>query len=887
MSEELQAGRTISHYKILEKLGEGGMGVVYRGHDARLGRDVAIKVLASHLAATPEVRARFEREARTISQLNHPHICILYDVGRDDATDYLVMELLEGETLAHRLEKGPLPVAEVLSLGSQIAEALDRAHRAGVVHRDLKPGNVMLTKAGAKLMDFGLARAAGVAAAPGVLTESPTVSRPLTAEGTIVGTFQYMAPEQLEGKEADARSDLWALGCVLYEMATGKRAFEGKSQASLIAAIIEREPTPPSQLMPLLPPALDRVVQQCLTKDPDERIQTTHDVKLQLQWIASGGSQAGVPAPIAGRRRMGRERLAWVAGMAAVVLAAVGIVLAPRFLPHDHAAKVVSFSVAPPENLTLGEGPANSAISPDGRTLVLAAVDSTGTTRLWVRPMESLAARVLQGTEGAFYPFWSPDARSIGFFADGKLKRIPVDGGRPQVLCDANEGRGGTWSREGVIIFSPAPQSPLFRVSASGGDVVQVTTLDAARKEVAHRWPRFLPDDRHFLYLSLPGRDGQFDNFIGSLDNKPPRLIARSDDAAVFAPPGHLFLVHNETLLAQRFDPASGTIRGEPVSVGEVPEAGGNLGEPRVSVSDEGVLVLRGVVPLVTHLCWLDRTGKVVETVPMAPGPYENVSASPDGRRAMLLRNDPQSAIDMWLVDLSQGTTMRFSSDPGIEWYFPTWSPDGKRVAFASNRSGPYDIYSRPVTGSGQEEVLCQSSLLKKWPTSWAPDGRSMVFTGNSPETGDDLWILPLEGDRQPVPYLRSRFNERTGKVSPDGHWLSYTSDETGRDEVYVQPFPVPGAKSQISTGGGLNAAWSRDGRELSFRTPDGRVMVSDIESDPDFRASVPRLLFVAPRDFVDLQFFGERGLCLMPIGTRHPPTLIVVLNWAAKLGGK
>jgi Tol biopolymer transport system component len=892
----LAAGTKLGPYEITGPLGAGGMGEVYRARDTRLGRDVAIKVLPQHLSADPDLRARLEREARAISSLNHPHICVLHDVGHQDGVDFLVMEHLEGETLAARLERGPLATGPLLTTAIEIADALDKAHRSGLAHRDLKPGNIMVTKSGAKLMDFGLARATGMAGGPTgpALSQTPTMTQPLTAEGSIVGTFQYMAPEQLEGQEADTRTDLFAFGAVLYEMATGKKAFEGKSQASLISAIMSSEPPPISTVAPLTPPALERVVKQCLAKDPDNRWQSAADLKRELQWIRDAGSQAGVAAPVAARRKS-RERLAWMTALAVVVVAAAGVALAPRLLPRNQAGRVVRFSIAPPEDLSFSRGsgaPANSVISPNGRVLVFAPIDSTGTTRLWVRPMESLGARELPGTEGAFYPFWSPDGRSIGFFADGKLKRVPVDGGRPQVLCDASDGRGGTWSRLGMILFSPSAQAPLFRVPASGGDVAQVTTLDTTRKEIAHRWPRFLPDGRHFLYLSLPERGGQFDNFIGSLDGKPGRLVARSDRAAVYAPPGYLLLVRNETLLAQKFDAARGASRGEPVSLGELPDAGGNLGEPNASVSDDGVLVSQSVVPVETRLAWLDRTGKEVGTVPMTPGPYGSMSLpSPDGRRAVLLRSDPQTATDLWLVDLDRGTTTRFTSETGNEFAM-AWSPDGSRLAFASNRSGPYNIYARPVTGSGQEEVLFQSSQLKKWPVAWSPDGRSIVFVGGDPKSGDDLWILPLEGDRKPVPYLATRFNESSGSISPDGRWLAYTSDETGRNEVYVQPFPEPGAKSQVSTGGasaagGSAAVWSRDGRELYFVTSDGKAMVSDIQTKPDFRASVPRLLFRPPHDFVDFNFSGGRGLCLVPVGAQRPTTLTVVMNWAAGLKDK
>jgi len=887
----LAPGTRLGPYQITGPLGAGGMGEVYRAHDSRLGRDVAVKVLPEHLAATAELRQRFEREARAVSALNHPNICTLHDVGREGDTDYLVMELVDGETLAARLEKGPLPTDALLKTAIEVAGALDRAHRSGITHRDLKPGNIMLTKSGAKLMDFGLARAAGPASGPAgtALSQTPTMTHPLTAQGTIVGTFQYMAPEQLEGKEADARSDLWALGTVLYEAATGRKAFEGQSQASLIGAILHTEPSPIATVAPMSPPALDRVVRRCLAKDPDDRWQSARDVVHELEWIRDAGSQAGMPAPVAARRKS-RERLGWITALAAVVLAASGLVLAPRLMTHARAAKQVRFTIPPPAGYDLTNGgsgsPAGSVISPDGRTLAFVVNDTTGTGHLWLRPLASLEAHELPGTEAASYPFWSPDNRSIGFFAGGKLKRIGADGGRPQVLCDASDGRGGAWSRDGTILFAPFAQGALFRVPASGGDLTQVTHLDSTHQEIGHRWPRFLPDGRHFTYLSLPAREGQFDNFIGSLAGEKPRLVARSDKAAIYAPPGYLFLVRNETLLAQRFDARSGASQGDPVSFGELPDAGGNLGEPSASVSDDGTLVYQTIVPVNVRLVWLDRAGKTVATVPMPPGPYFGVTLSPDHRRAILTRSDPQTAQDLWLVELDRGTTTRFTFEPGNE-FFCAWSPDGSQLIFSSNRSGPYDLYRRPVTGSGQEELLYHSDQLKKWPTTWSPDGQAVVFMGSNTKTGDDLWILPLSGDRKPRVYLQTPFNENDPAISPDGRWLAYTSNESGRNEVYVQPFPEPGAKFQVSTGGGDLAAWGPLGRELAFVTSDNRAMISEITTSPTFQATTPHELFRYPRGVAGTAFTGDRVLCLVPVGDQPPATHTVVLNWAAGLEGK
>ncbi len=552
----LSSGTRLGPYEVLAPIGAGGMGEVYRAHDPRLGRDVAIKVLPAHLSASPEVRARFEREARAISKLNHPHICTLHDIGHHDGTDYLVMELLEGETLAHRLEKGPLPLPEVLRHGVEIASALDVAHRGGIVHRDLKPGNIMLTKAGAKLMDFGLARATGLAVAAAGLAESPTVSRPLTAEGAIVGTLQYMAPEQLEGKEADARADLWALGCVLYEMATGRRAFAGTSQASLIAAVLKESPRPMVELQPLTPPALDRIVTRCLEKDPDQRWRSAGDLAFDLEGLASsttGGARVEVPG--AGRRAPTRlrERLGWAAA-AMAALVAIGALVTPRLLHRTPEPQLMRFAVAGPAGVTVVTDATSTAISPDGRRIVFAGVDTAGSVRLYVRSLENLSVQVLPGTENAFMPFWSPDSRFVGFFAEGKLRKVALAGGAPEVICDASHGRGGSWNKDDVIVFAPSILGPLQRVSADGGEPVEVVRPDAARGETGLRFPRFLPDGRNFLYVSLPRRGDSFDVYAGTLDGGEPIRVMSAGSAPIYAEPGYLIFAAGDRLVAQRFD---------------------------------------------------------------------------------------------------------------------------------------------------------------------------------------------------------------------------------------------------------------------------------------------------------------------------------------------
>ncbi|HEV2297591.1 MAG TPA: protein kinase [Candidatus Acidoferrales bacterium] len=891
----LSSGTKLGPYEIQAPVGAGGMGEVYRARDIRLDRTVAIKVLPAHLSGIPDQRQRLEREGRAVSALNHPHICTLFDVGHQDGTDYLVMEYLEGETLAQRLQKGPLPTDQLLRCAIEVADALEKAHRRGIIHRDLKPSNIMLTKSGAKLLDFGLAKPTAQAAG---LADTPTASKPLTAQGTIVGTFQYMAPEQLEGKEADARSDIFSFGAVLYEMATGKRAFEGKSQASLIAAILEHEPPPISQLQPMAPPALERVVRICLAKDPEERFQTAHDLRLQLEWIRDAGSQAGLPAPVAARRKYRELTLAAAAALAIAAAVFFGVSYFTHAPSESHAIRAY---VKPAPNsafTSYNGGNAGFAVSPDGLRLAYVASMPDGKSVLWVRSLDSLQAQPLAGTDGAVLPFWSPDSHYIGFFADGKLKKIEAYGGPPLTLCDAPGGRGGTWNRDGTIVFAPFFSTPLFRVSDAGGAATQITTVEHSRNESTHRWPYFLPDGRHFLFLAgnplTPADSPTNSIMVGSLDSKETKFLFHSRSNAIFAS-GHILFLRQNTLMAQPFDPKRLEFTGDALPVADQVEDVIPRVQGEFSASEDGILTYsESGAAGSQQLIWYDRSGKQVGAVPGTDS-YSDPHISPDGKELAFSLESPGG--DIWLYDIAREMKTRFTFGSGSSTrnMSQIWSPDGRRIAYTSIRNGGFGIYQKAADGSGQEELLIKPGPDQLYPVDWSPDGKLILYM-NWETNGPVIWVLPMQGDGKPFMFNQSQETQTlsaqtTARFSPDGKWLAYTSSESGRFEVYVTPFPGPGGKWEVSTAGGWFPQWRRDGRELFYVSLDYKIMAAEVKGNgSSFEVGGVRPLFetrpyfgLYTANLFDVTADGQRFI--VPYEAQQTnSTMTLVANWPAIL---
>jgi Tol biopolymer transport system component/predicted Ser/Thr protein kinase len=888
-------GKRLGPYEILSSIGAGGMGEVYRARDTRLDRIVAIKVLPTHLADRSELRERFDREAKTVASLNHPHICTLYDVGHQDGIDYLVMEYLEGETLAQRLQKGALPLEQALQYAIEISDALDKAHRKGVTHRDLKPGNIMLTKTGTKLLDFGLAKLKQEAAPANVsLSDLPTAKDPLTAEGAIVGTLQYMAPEQVEGKtdQIDARTDIFTFGAVVYEMGTGKKAFEGKTQASLIAAILERDPPAMSSLQPMAPPALDRVVKKCLAKEPEKRWQAASDVCDELKWIAEGGSQIGLApaATIKGIRALGRREVIIGSGVSLLSAVVSGIAVWKWKPPAPQPVTSTVINLPPGQQFAgLDVGPA-LALSPDGTVLAYIARQS-GTQQLYLRAMDRLEAKPIPGTDGAFNPFFSPDSQWLGFFVGQKVKKISVNGGAALTLGDASFPHGASWSSLGVIAFSPSIGSSLKQVPDGGGTPQLLTRLQ--KGEVNQRWPEFLPGAKAVLFTGAPTNASWNNAEVAaqSVETGERRNLIQGGTHPRYAASGHLVYAQGGSLMAVPFDPGRLAITGAAVPIVEGVLQSPSSGAAQYSLSATGSLVYisGGVQADQRRLVWVTRNG--AEQPVAAPArSYVYPRISPDGQLISVGITEEDTQI--WLYDLSREKLTRITFGGSVN-QDSTWTPDGKRIAVQSNREGPLNMFWQLADGSGGVEHLV-SSEYDNFPISWSPDGQLLAFAEVNPTTGYDIWVLRLS-DRKAQPFLRTTFNESAAHFSPDGRWLAYISDESGRFEIYVQPYPGPGGKWQISTEGGTEPVWNRNGRELFYRSG-GKMMAVDITTQPTFASGKPRMLFEgqyspAPgtANNFDVSSDGQRFLMIKPneAGEAAPTQINVVLNWFEELKQK
>ena len=893
MNQELPPNTLLSHYRVLSSLGAGGMGEVYRARDERLGRDVAIKVLPADFAKDEDRLRRFEQEARATSSLNHPNILTVYDIGSHDGLPYIVAELLEGEELRAQVNGRLIPPRKAIDYAQQIASGLAAAHSKAIVHRDLKPENIFITTDGrVKILDFGLAKLTPPKLAGGASSEVAT-QKAITGPGTVMGTVGYMSPEQVRGQVADHRSDIFSLGAILYEMLRGRRAFTGDSAIEVMNAILKEEPEELTETESKINPALERIVHRCLEKKPERRFQSTSDLCFAIEALTmpsgSGASQTeawkALDSSALTDYRHRSWRIAWiVAGVLATALVAQSIAYFNRSSKEPSAARL---AFAPPEGLTFENGVYDFVIvSPDGQKLAFSAWSADGKKQIWLRPLNSSEAQPLPGTDDPQYPFWSPDSRSIGFGSRGKLKRIDLDSGRPQILADAPDLRGGTWSRSDVILFQPRPDVGFYQIPATGGEAQAVTPTPTIDQR-GFRNPRFLPDGRHFLY-SIGLGDSSKGVFVDSLDSKDVKRLLADGTYAEYAPPGWLIFERNGALVAQSFDAGRLEVTGEAsVLTGHAP-----VSRAHFSVSENGVLVWQGDQFRDYQLVWFDREGKQVGAV----GPSikavvpQSPRLSPDGTRVAISRMDRQSQnTDIWVIDVLRNLPTRVTSDPVYE-AAPVWSPGGNRLVF-----GTGNLWQKAANGTGAKETLLHGEGTQSVPRDWSSDGRFIIYGDRGVTTSGDTWVLPLTGDRHPYPILNSEFDENQTQLSRDGHWLAYVSNESGGYEVYVQAFnadgKVGGNKVLRSTGGGNQPHWRRDGRELFYVADDGTMMAVPVRSSATaFEAGTPKALFKTrmfrerniPAIDYDVTADGQRFLIGTLVG--EPSPVSVILNWTAEL---
>ena len=884
----LLAGAKLGRYEIRSKIGEGGMGEVYLARDTKLNRDVAIKVLPAAFSENSERLRRFEQEAQAASALNHPNILIVYDVGTHDGAPYVVSELLEGETLRQRLGGSALGQRRAIDYALHIAHGIAAAHEKGIVHRDLKPDNIFITKDGRlKILDFGVAKLTQPEASQSQ-TEIPT-RRVNTDPGVVIGTVGYMSPEQVRGKGVDHRSDIFSLGAILYELLSGRRAFQGESAADTMSAILKEDPPELTETNKTVSPALERLVNHCLEKNPEARFHSARDLAFALEAVSTSpgsGETFTAMAPTARRASLGKY-FPWVIVALLGIALLIALPFAILYFRQEPSATPVAttrFFVYPPDKSYYG---GSFAVSPDGRRLV-SRVNYDGKVLLWVRALDSLTAQPLAGTEDSSFPFWSPDSRFIGFFSKGKLRKIEVTGGPAQTLCDAPDPRGGTWNADGVIVFAPKGADVLYRVAAAGGTPVPLTALDTSRKEISHYHPRFLPDGRHFLYLANSPQRESAGIYVSSIDKHEPKRLVSTDASAEYAPPGYLLFLRERTLMGQGFDADKLALRGEPFSVAEqVDRLGGGARFALFAVSQTGVLTYRTGFSDSSQLTWFDREGKALETVGPTGG-YNSPWLSPDEKRVAFGRQELEGGgFDIWLLEIARGNLNRFTFNPAID-QSPIWSPDGSRIVFGSDREGVLNLYQKAASGAGNDEVLLKSDHPKN-PNDWSGDGRFILY-----QTGTDLWILPLAGEQKPFPFLQTEFTEGWARFSPDGKWIAYNSNESGTWQVYVQSFPASGGKWMISADGGAQPQWRRDGKELFYISSNRKLMAVDVKGNGStFEAGVPKALFdlrlqtpalPGPRNYYIAAADGKRFLVTSVSEERVTTPTTVVMNWTADL---
>jgi serine/threonine protein kinase len=882
----LASGTKLGPYEIVAPMGAGGMGEVYRARDTRLERIVAVKVLSQGFSEDTEFKQRFEREARAISSLNHPNICTLYDVGHQDGTDYLVMEHIDGESLSQRLSKGPLSIEQLLRIGIQISEALEAAHRHGIIHRDLKPGNVMLTKAGAKLLDFGLAKPIAPLKAVAA-TNAPTFSAalsPITRQGYITGTLEYMSPEQIEGKEADARSDIFALGAVLYEMATGKRAFQGKSSISVASAILEKDPEPISNVQPMSPPALEHVIKTCLEKDAEERWQNAGDVGRELSWIEQSGSGAGLPISVV-RSRKKRDRAGWIA---AAMLGLLAAYLGWRGALNGGTAAPLRMTITLPPKITLlGNSTQPLAISPDGSTIVYSAIDDNQKTQLYLRKLNSFESTPIPGSENGMEPFFSPDGEWVGFVTpDDKLKKVSLRGGS-SILADPAISIGGAWADNGTIYFIKTFASGIYAIPAEGGEATQVTHTNTGTKadDRAHLWPSVLPHNSGLIFTVWSGKSFNETRIEGiSFKTGKRKVLLENGTDAHYLSSGHIAYGRDGTLFIAGFDPDRMEVTSPPTPVIQGVMMGASNGDAVFGVSQNGTLVFEpgSFASVRRNLVWMDHKGNA-KSITADVKPFSSPAVSPDGRRIALTLM--ASTFDVWVYDLERDALTKFSF--GADDYRPRWSRDGKMVAYDSSKTGHQEVFVKQANGSGPERKITEGPENKAL-YDWTVDNREVIFGRENKDSGWDIYAALIEGNHQVRPLVQGPFNQDDARVSPDGRWLAYVSDESGQHEVFVQGMDDPNTRIQISIEGGTWPRWARSGREL-FYISGSKVMAVTLGLGKNLTPSKPIFLFEDKIrwDSYDVgrndNFVVARNAQVQGSGTQ----INVVLNWFEELNGK